>query len=193
MAIGLILIPTVFVIILFVFYGMYVTLIKKRNMVLEALSSVDVQLQKRFDLIPNILTIAQKYMDFEKTILAEITALRQQFQGGINNKDAGAAAEHLGVATTLQGKMGSFFALAENYPDLKASQPMMQAMQTYENTEDSIAATRRFYNSAVGSLNNSVQIFPSSVIASMIGIGSYPFFEGSEGIEKAINASDYLK
>ena len=81
----------------------------------------------------------------------------------------------------------------ENYPQLKSDQTMMQAMQTYAEVEEHIAAARRFYNSAVNELNNAVEIFPSSVIAGMCGISSYPFFEAVEAARQEVNAADYFK
>ena len=81
----------------------------------------------------------------------------------------------------------------ENYPQLKADQTMITAMQTYNEVEEHIAAARRFYNSAVNDLNNSAEIFPSSIIANMIGVRPYPFFEANEVARQEIHASDYFK
>ena len=81
----------------------------------------------------------------------------------------------------------------ENYPQLKSDQTMANAMQTYNELEEHIAAARRFYNSAVNDINNSIEIFPSSLVAGMLGLTVYPFFEASEEAKKEINASDYLK
>ena len=81
----------------------------------------------------------------------------------------------------------------ENYPQLKADQTMITAMQTYNEVEEHIAAARRFYNSAVNEINNSIEIFPSSLVAGMLGLSVYPFFEASAEAKQEINASDYLK
>ena len=81
----------------------------------------------------------------------------------------------------------------ENYPQLKSDQTMIQAMQTYSEVEEHIAAARRFYNSAVNDLNNAVEIFPSSVIASSLNIQPYPFFKAEEAAKEPINAANYFK
>ena len=144
-------------------YSIYVSLIKKKNKAKEAFSSIDVQLKKRYDLIPNVLFIANKFMEHERGLLDDITRLRAQ-------------------AAKLP------------YPQLKSDQTMIQAMQTYNEQEEHIAAARRFYNSAVLELNNAVEIFPSSLIASMLNIRQLPFFEvANEAERQAIDASKYFK
>ena len=177
-------------IIVFYLYGLYVSIIKMKNNTQEAMSGIDVQLRKRYDLIPNILTIANRYMEHERGLLDEITALRSK--AASLKADANTMAEKIELDNAIASKMGQFFVNVENYPQLKADQTMMQAMQTYTEIEEHIAAARRFYNSAVKELNNAVEIFPSSVVASMVGIHVYPFFETDEGSRQAVNASDYL-
>ena len=140
-----------------VLYNIYTSVIKKRNKALEAFSGIDVQLKKRYDLIPNILTIAQKFMDHEKGLMEEITKLRTQ------------AVE-----------------LGRNYADISKRVEL-------DKVEEHIAAARRFYNSAAQELKNAVEIFPSSVFASAMGIKSVPFIEAIEAERKPINAADYLK
>lgn len=179
------------IIVCFSLYRLYVSVILKKNKVQEAFSSINVQLKKRYDLIPNILTIASKFMEHEKSLMSEITELRSQamkLAGTLNNAD-----EKLKLDTVIQGKMGQLLVSVENYPQLKSDQTMMTAMQTYNEVEEHIAAARRFYNSAVLELNNAVEIFPSSVIAAMLGISKKEFFEVDEAETKPINASDYLK
>lgn len=172
-------------------YGTYVSLIQKRNKVAEAFSSIDVQLKKRYDLIPNILTIAQKYMEHERGILEEITRLRSQavqINDGIDNID-----KKIALDTEISKKMSQIMVAVENYPQLKAEQPMMTAMQTYNEIEEHIAAARRFFNSATLELKNAVEIFPSSFIARMINVKAVDFFAAQEQERKAVNASDFLK
>ena len=179
------------VIILAALYGVYVSLIKKRNKVREAMSGIDVQLNKRYSLIPNILTIANKFMEHERGLMEEITALRSKASG--IKADANTIGEKINLDNQIASKMGQLMVSVEQYPQLKSDQTMIQAMQTYAEVEEHIAAARRFYNSAVNELNNAVEIFPSSVIASMCGISSYPFFEAIEAARQEINASDYFK
>ena len=171
-------------------YGIYVGLIKKRNKVKEAMSGIDVQLNKRYSLIPNILTIANKFMEHERGLMEEITALRAKASG--IRSDANTISEKINLDNQIASKMGQLMVNVENYPQLKSDQTMIQAMQTYSEVEEHIAAARRFYNSAVNDLNNAVEIFPSSLIAGMCGISAYPFFEAAEAARQEVNASAYF-
>lgn len=172
-------------------YGLYVQLIKKRNKVKEAMGGIDVQLNKRYSLIPNILTIANKFMEHERGLLDEITALRAQASSIKANSET--LNEKLNLDSQITSKMGQLMVNVENYPQLKSDQTMIQAMQTYSEVEEHIAAARRFYNSAVNELNNAVEIFPSSMVASMCNIKSYSFIEANDEVRKDINAAEYFK
>lgn len=174
-------------------YFWYVSIISKRNGAQEALSGVDVQLKQRSNLIPNILKIAQKFMEHEKSLLEEITALRTKVDKDYNEADKQAVSEHLAAAEMLGSKMGQLMVAVEDYPDLKSDQTMVQAMQTYNEVEAQIAAARRFYNSSVTALNNAVQIFPGNIIAGMAGVSAMPFYEADEASKAPVNADDYLK
>jgi len=177
-------------VILVLIWIVYAGLIKKRNNVKEAFASIDVQLKKRYDLIPNILFIANKFMEHERELLTGITELRAQaakLPAELSN-----AQQKIDLDNKISGMMGKLLVSVENYPQLKSDQTMMQAMQTYSEQEEHIAAARRFYNSAVKELNNAVEIFPSSLIAAMINIKSAPFFEASEQERVRINAQDYF-
>jgi len=171
-------------------YNLYVQLIQKRNKVKEAMGGIDVQLEKRYDLIPNILTIAQRFMEHEKGLMEEITKLRSQASGLRSTQDT--IAKKIDLDNAIASRMGQLMVNVENYPQLKSDQTMVQAMATYSEVEEHIAAARRFYNSAVNELNNAVEIFPSSMIAGMLNITSYPFFEAKEAAREAVNASDFL-
>ena len=173
------------------FYGMYTGLIKKKNKLNEAMSGIDVQLNKRYSLIPNILTIANKFMEHETELFGQISALRSQAAGIRSTQDT--IAKKIDLDNQIAAKMGQLMVNVENYPQLKSDQTMANAMQTYNELEEHIAAARRFYNSAVNDINNSIEIFPSSLVAGMLGLTVYPFFEASEEAKKEINASDYLK
>ena len=173
-------------------YSIYVSLIKKKNKAKEAFSSIDVQLKKRYDLIPNVLFIANKFMEHERGLLDDITRLRAQaakLPAELSN-----AEQTLNLDKEITTKMGQLMVNVENYPQLKSDQTMIQAMQTYNEQEEHIAAARRFYNSAVLELNNAVEIFPSSLIASMLNIKQLPFFEvANEAERQAVDASKYFK
>ena len=191
MSASLIVIAIIAVVLLFILYPLYVRLIKLKNKTKEAMSGIDVQLKKRYDLIPNILRIAQKYMEHERGLFDEITRLRSA--AASIKSDANTIGEKINLDNQISSKMGQLMVNVENYPQLKADGTMMQTMQTYSEVEEHVAAARRFYNSAVNELNNAVEIFPSSIIAGMIGIKSYPFFETDEQSRQPVNAADYLK
>ena len=179
------------IILVVAFYGMYTGLIKKKNKLNEAMSGIDVQLNKRYSLIPYILTIANKFMEHETELFGQISALRSQAAGIRSTQDT--IAKKIDLDNQIAAKMGQLMVNVENYPQLKSDQTMANAMQTYNELEEHIAAARRFYNSAVNDINNSIEIFPSSLVAGMLGLTVYPFFEASEEAKKEINASDYLK
>ena len=172
------------------FYGMYTGLVRKKNKVKEAMGGIDIQLNKRYSLIPNILTIANKFMEHERNLLENITELRSKAAGIKSTQDT--IAQKMELDNQIATKMGQLMVNVENYPQLKADQTMLNAMRTYSEVEEHIAAARRFYNSAVNELNNAVEIFPSSLIAGMIGIKSYPFFEAPEVAKQEINGANYF-
>lgn len=173
-------------------YLFYVSLVKKKNKAKEAFSSIDVQLKKRYDLIPNVLFIANKFMEHERGLLEDITRLRAQaakLPADLNNVE-----QKLNLDNMISGKMGQLLVSVENYPQLKSDQTMMTAIQTYNEQEEHIAAARRFYNSAVLELNNAVEIFPGCIIAALISVRPLPFFEISNEKEReAVNAADFMK
>lgn len=190
LSLGTIVVIVVAVLVIGVLYSLYVKLVQKKNKVREAMGGVDVQLKKRYDLIPNILTIANKFMEHERGLIEDITNLR--VQASAIRSDADTISKKMELDKQITTKMGQLMVNVENYPQLKSDKTMEQAMQTYAEVEEHIAAARRFYNSAVNDLNNAVEIFPSSILASMLGIAQYPFFEADEEARKSINASDYF-
>lgn len=173
------------------FYFTYVGLIKKKNRLKESSSGIDVQLKKRYDLIPNLLTMAAKYMEHEKSLMEEITKLRSEamainFQAEPSKK--------IELENMLSQRMNDFKLQAENYPDMKSNQTMLNAMESMNEVEEHIAAARRFYNSNVTELKNAVEIFPSSLVAKIVGVkDEMPFFEAEEAAKKAVDASRFFK
>ena len=171
---------------------MYNSLVTKRNKVKEAFASIDVQLKKRYDLIPNILTIANKFMEHERGLLENITALRAQALK--LDSSLGSIEGKLKLDGEIQRQMGQLMVNMENYPQIKADQTMIQSMQTYNEVEEHIAAARRFYNAAVLDLNNAVELFPSSIIATIFNFKQMPFFKVEDEKERqAVKASDFFK
>ena len=176
------------VVLLFSLYGIYCSVIKNKNMTLEALSGIDVQLRKRYDLIPNVLTIAKKFMEHEEELFGKIVELRSQ---AINAK-LGSKAKFEAEAA-LDTQLKALMVNVENYPTLKSDATMVQAMKTYNEVEENIAAARRFYNSALTQLRNSVQIFPGSLFASCAGeVANFSYFETDAASKAPINAANYL-
>lgn len=179
------------ILLLIICYSAYVSVIQKKNKVQEAFSSIDVQLKKRYDLIPNILTMASKFMEHERNLFEEVTKLRTQAMS--LPADVSNMAKKLELDSQIKSLMGQIMVAVENYPQLKSDQTMVTAMQTYNEVEEHIAASRRFYNSAVLELNNAVEIFPTSIFAAMVGAQKQEFFKTEEIERQVINAADFLK
>lgn len=173
-----------------ILYSAYASVIKRKNKVKEAFSSINVQLKKRYDLIPNILTIANKFMEHERGLMEDLTKLRTEVLSVPNNYEN--IERKLDLDNQIKNKMQQLLVSVENYPQLKSDQTMVTAMQTYNEVEEHIAAARRFFNSAVNDLNNAVEIFPSSLFAKKLGISAQEFFKVDEVETKPINASDFF-
>jgi len=180
-------------------YLIHVKIVKQRNYVLEALSSVDVQLKKRHDLVPNLVATAKGYMKHEKDLLEEITKLRSIVSNSSavdatkSSKSDMTTAMYLGVESMLGSKIATLLARVEDYPELKASENMLHIQRSLNELEAMISAARRFYNSAVGDWNDLVQIFPRSIIASMMGAGPLKFFEAQVSEKDVVQISTLLK
>ncbi len=175
-------------------YGWYASIINYRNRAQEALGSVDVHLRQRHDLLPNILTIAQKFMQHERDLLSKIAELRAAATAPYRKEDPKSVAAHLESEGALTAAMGRLFAVAESNPDLKSQEPILRAQETFEEVEGHIAAARRFYNSAVAQLNNAVQIFPGPIFARIARVQALPFYEETDTLVRSpIDAGAYLK
>ena len=178
-------------IILITLYFLYAGVIMKKNKVKEASAGIDVQLKKRYDLIPNLLNMAAKFMAHESKLMEEITKLRT---AAMANSFKDNPQEKIKNEKLLESELKEFNLSVENYPDLKSNQTMMTAMQSMNEVEEHIAAARRFYNAAVNDLTNACEIFPSSLIASMLGIrADMPYFEAEEAAKAPVNSGDYFK
>ena len=179
----------ILVFIIAILYGCYAGVIKARNQLDEALSGIDVQLKRRTDLVPNALKIAQKFMTHEKNMFTEITKLRTEVL-----KESVGTAKRFMAESKLQDALKQFVVSVENYPQLKSDTAMVKVMDTYSDVEDNIAASRRFYNTALRELKNKIQIFPGSLFKSYAGdVSKFSYFQASDSDKKTINADDYLK
>lgn len=156
------------------------SLIGKRNRVRNAWSDIDVQLKKRYDLVPNLVEIVKGYKGYEASVLENITKARtsaMDIQGG--NVAGRAQAENM-----LSEALKSLFAIAENYPQLRASENFRKLQDQLSSIENDIQSARRYYNAAVRELNNAVQVFPASIVARIFGFKQAEFFSTDE-YEKA--------
>jgi LemA protein len=140
----------------------------------EAWADIDVQLKRRYDLIPNLVETVKGYATHEKSAFENVTAARSAAMGA-NGAAAKGQAENM-----LSGALKSLFAVAEAYPDLKANQNFLDLQRQLADTEDKIQAARRFYNGNVRDLNTAIAVFPGSLIARMFGFGSMEYFELGE-------------
>ncbi|MDF7798077.1 LemA family protein [Pontiellaceae bacterium B1224] len=162
--------------------GMYNGLVVLRNRFKNAFAQIDVQLKRRYDLIPNLVETAKSYMKHEsETLEAVIQARNMASSAGkaaaANPGDAGAMAGLLGAESMLTGALGKLFALSEAYPDLKANQNMMQLSEELTSTENKISFARQAYNDAVTVYNTKREVFPSNIVAGMFNFTAGTLFE----------------
>src|SRR3989339_26547 len=171
----------VLVVIILVIIGMYNSLIRLKNRVEEVWSDIDVQLKRRYDLIPNLVETVKGYAKHEEGTLMKVTEARNmamQAQAGGDPK-AQAQAENV-LSSTLK----SIFALSENYPDLKANTNFLELQRELSDTENKIQASRRFYNGNVRDFNTKIEVFPTNLIAGMLKFVKREFFEIENKEEK---------
>jgi LemA protein len=174
-------------------YAWYASIVRRRNRVSEALAGIDVQLQQRHDLIPNVLVIAKRFMEHEASLLNEITELRTKAHQTVGERDFAKIPEKFATEAQLEQRMGRLLMLAENYPQLRSDAPMIEAQRTYSEVETNIAAARRFYNASVADLRNSVEIFPGQLLMGLAGVQAVPPpFEAVAAARTAVDASKYL-
>ena len=150
----------------------YNRLVTLRNRVQEALSDIDVQSKRRFDLIPNLVETVKGYMQHEKNVLENVTKARSALMSAGNDLHKRAEAENM-----ISGALKSLFAVAENYPQLRASENFLRLQDELADTENKIQAARRFYNGNVRDLNIKIESFPSNIIAKIFGFSKMEFFE----------------
>jgi LemA protein len=166
------------VVVLFIIV-LFNSLTGKKNQVEFAFASIDVQLKKRFDLIPNLVASCEKYMGYEEKVLKELTEARSQaMSGGDNAKVA--------MDGKITSQLRSVFALAENYPDLKAMDSFTTLQMSLNEVEEQLSASRRAFNAAVTDYNNAVQMFPSNIAANIMGYKTRTWFEAAPEEREAV-------
>ncbi len=151
--------------------SIYNRLVKNRNLVQEAWSGIEVQLKRRADLIPNLLEAVKGYMGHERGVLDRVTELRTQ------SRQAGSVGEKAQAEGLLGAALGNLFAVAENYPDLKASQNFLELQRSLADTEEQLQLARRYYNGAARNLNILISSFPSNLVAQRFNFQPVEYFE----------------
>ena len=158
--------------------GMYNSLVTLRNRCDNAWSQVDVQLRRRYDLIPNLVETVKGYAKHEREVFEKVTQARAAAIGAQTVKDQGQA------ENMLSGALKSLFAVAENYPELKANQNFLLLQEELSGTESKIAYARQFYNDTVMKLNTKLQAFPSNIVGSVFGFKPKDYFQIEEPAAK---------
>lgn len=166
------------VLVLFVFWiiGTYNGLMKRKIRVDESWSDIDVQLKRRYDLIPNLIETVKGYMAHERGTLEAVIAARQQAVS-THDSSAGSLKEQLQAENAISGTLRNLFALSENYPALKANENFARLQDELSDTENKIQAARRFYNGNVRDYNTGIKMFPASIIAGAFNFTAREFFE----------------
>jgi len=182
MGIGMILI---IILVVLVFWAIFIYngLIRLKNRVDEAWSDIDVQLKRRYDLIPNLVNTVKGYATHERELFEKVTEARTRAM------NAGTAVDKAQAENSLSGTLKSLFAVAENYPDLKANQNFLELQRELTDTEDKIQASRRFYNGNVRDFNTKIEVFPNNIFAGILGFAKREFFEAGEGEKEPVKVA----
>mgnify|MGYP001042104510 CR=1 FL=1 len=159
------------IVLVLIVIAIYNSLVTLRQRVRNAWSQIDVQLQRRFDLIPNLVEAVKGYMAHESDVLTKVTELRTSWA---NASTVGEKAE---LDNQLSGTLKTIMAVSENYPDLKANQNFSELQEELRATENKIAASRQFYNDSVTRYNTKIQVVPSNIVAGIFGFGPEEMFK----------------
>ena len=157
----------------------YNTLVRLRNKVKNAFAQIDTQLQRRFDLIPNLVETVKGFATHEKELLENVTASRSGYMNASTN------GEKMAMNNQLTAGLRSLFAVAENYPDLKANANFLKLQDELSETEDKITYARQFYNDAVTIYNDKIQMFPGNIVAGMFGFREEELFNTDDAAKEA--------
>ena len=160
--------------------GVFNGLVKLRNRAKEAWSDIDVQLKRRYNLIPNLVETVKGYASHEKGVFQKVSEARSAAMGAVSPGQK-AQAEN-----ALTSTLKTLFAVSESYPELKASTNFLELQRELRDTEDKVQAARRFYNGNVRDFNTKIEMFPVNLIASMFGFKKMEFFELTEAGERAV-------
>ncbi|MGD9537503.1 MAG: LemA family protein [Alphaproteobacteria bacterium] len=169
-----------------VLIALFNRLVGGRNQVEAAWQQIDVQLRRRYDLIPNLVQVVKDYMAYERETLEAVVDARNK---AMQASEGGSREARIEAENALSGVLGRLFALAEAYPDLKANQNVSQLQEELTTTENKIAFARQFYNDAVQAQNTRVESFPSNLVARRFGFGRHPYFETPPETREAIKVT----
>jgi LemA protein len=170
------------------FVSLYNTMIGKKNNVNNTFASIDTLLKKRYDLIPNLVSTVQQYMEHERGTLTEITELRAKAVSG-NVSDN----QRIDLENKMNKLLGSIMVAVENYPQLKANENFMQLQRSMNEIEEQISAARRAYNAAVTDFNNAVEMFPTNTMAAIMKLTTRNLFEIPEAQRENIDVKKLFK
>ena len=161
----------ILVVLVFAVIGIYNNLVTSRNKVKNAFAQIDTQLQRRFDLIPNLVETVKGYAEHEKGLLENVTAARSGYM------NATTAGEKIAADNQLTSTLKTLFAVAENYPELKANENFSKLQDDLRGTEDKVAFSRQFYNDAVTMYNNKIAVFPNNIVAGVFKFGEEELYK----------------
>ena len=179
MILAWIIIVALIVFVIAMLIGMYNALVQLRNRVRNAWSQIDVQIKRRYDLIPNLVETVKGYKIHERETLEAVTKARQ-----VAIAASGGVADQARAENMLTQTLRSLFAVVENYPDLKANQNFLALQEELTSTENKIGFARQYYNDEVLRLNNKIEMFPSNMVAGMFNFKRSEFFEVEEAAER---------
>ncbi len=174
------LIGILLIVVVFFVWGLYNSLVTLKVRIKEAMSQIDIQLKRRADLIPNLVESVKGYAAHEKQIFENVTKARSALMSAQSPKDKAMADNQ------LTGALKSLFAVAENYPTLRASENFQKLQQELSDTEDKVAYSRQFYNNVVMDFNTKIVMFPNVIIANMMGFKEEEFFAANEEERKKV-------
>lgn len=170
-----------FIVLVLIYNG----LVGKKNMAKNAFASIDVMLKKRHDLIPNLVASVKQYMTHEKDLLTKVTELRSQVMQDRNMSTN----DRINTENQISSTLSKILLSVENYPEIKADKSFEQLNRTLNETEEQIAASRRTFNAAVTDLNNSIEMFPSNIVASLTGFKQTELLVTPEAEKENVNVS----
>ena len=175
----------IFALIVIALILMYNSLVSKKNQVHNIFASVDTQLKKRYDLIPNLVATVSKYMEHEKSLLSEVTKLRAEA-----NKPNISDEHKIALDAKVSSALGSIMVAVENYPELKANENVMHLQGSLNEVEEQISAARRAYNQAVTDYNNAIEMFPTNFMANAMNYTTKDVFQISENERQNVNVKE---